>query len=167
VGNPFISQALAKERSRAISSEAKSSRRASSPETLSSHLSSVRIFATSGKKELRAIAKAAKISTVRTGTQVITEGEEGDTMYVILDGTARVSRNGRKLATAGPGDSFGELALLSRGPRTATVVATSDLEVAIITRRQLASLLEAAPSFARKLLESLADIVRELDKKIV
>ena len=56
---------------------------------------------------------------------------------------------------------------MSKGPRTASVVATSDLEVAIISRRQLWSLLEDAPAFARKLLESLADIVRELDKKIV
>jgi CRP-like cAMP-binding protein len=53
------------------------------------------------------------------------------------------------------------------GPRTASVVALSDMEVAIIARRQLSGLLEAAPGFTRKLLESLADLVRDLDKKIV
>jgi CRP-like cAMP-binding protein len=164
VGNPFISQALVQERTRALERQAASRR---TPETVSAHLSSVRLFATCGKKELRAIAKTAKFGTVHKGTQVITEGDEGDTMYVILDGSARISRGGRKLATAGPGDSFGELALLSKGPRTASVVALSDLEVAIITRRQLWNLLQEAPPFARKLLESLANIVRELDKKIV
>ena len=165
VGSPFISQALVKERSRNLTRQA--ANRRSSPETVSSHLSSVRLFSTSGKKELRSIAKSAKIVSVTQGTQLITEGDDGDTMYVILDGTARVSRNGRKLAIAGPGDSFGELALLSKGPRTASVVALSDLEVAIISRRQLLNLVETAPAFARRLLESLADLVRELDKKIV
>jgi CRP/FNR family cyclic AMP-dependent transcriptional regulator len=88
-------------------------------------------------------------------------------MYVVLVGTARVSRGGRKLATVGPGAAFGELALLSKGPRTATVVAVSDMEVAIITRRKLTKVLTEAPDFARKLLEALADMVRENDKKLV
>ena len=165
MGNPFISQALVRDRARTLELDAKNRRQAAS--VLTAHLGAVRLFCTCGKKELREIAKTAKIATVRSGTTILTEGDEGNTMYVILTGTARVSRGGRKLATAGPGDSFGELALLSKGPRTATVVAMSDMEVAIITRRQLSGLLEAAPGFAKKLLESLADIVRELDKKVV
>jgi CRP/FNR family cyclic AMP-dependent transcriptional regulator len=165
VGNPFISQALVRDRARSLERDASNRRQAST--ALTAHLGAVRLFATCGKKELREIAKTAKIATVREGTTVVTEGDEGNTMYVILTGTARVSRGGRKLATAGPGDSFGELALLSKGPRTATVVALSEMEVAIITRRQLSSLLEDAPAFAKKLLESLADLVRTLDKKVV
>jgi CRP/FNR family cyclic AMP-dependent transcriptional regulator len=165
VGNPFISQALVRDRTRDLERQATASRRAH--ERVSDHLAAVGLFANCGKKELRAIAKQAKITTVHNGTQIITEGEEGNTMYVILDGTARVSRNGRRLATISAGDSFGELALLSKGPRTATVVATSDIEAAVISRRQLNGLLEDAPAFARKLLEALAGIVRELDKKVV
>jgi CRP/FNR family transcriptional regulator, cyclic AMP receptor protein len=165
VGNPFISQALVRERSRTLERQAANQRLASAQVT--AHLSAVRIFATCGKKELREIAKTAKIAKVHSGTQIITEGDEGHTMYVILTGSARVSRNGRRLATVGTGNAFGELALLSKGPRTASVVALSDMEVAIITRRQLSRLLETAPAFARKLLESLADMVRDLDKKVV
>ena len=165
MGNPFISQALVRERTRDLERQAASSRKAH--QVVSDHLSAVRLFSSCGKKELRAIAKTAKLITIHNGTQMITEGEDGNTMYVILDGTARVSRGGRRLATIGAGDSVGELALLSKGPRTATVVATSDIEAAIITRRQLNGLLEDAPAFARKLLEALADIVRVLDKKVV
>lgn len=165
MGNPFISQALVRERTRDLEKQAASSRKAH--DQVSAHLSTVRLFASCGKKELRAIAKTAKIVPVHSGTQIITEGDEGNTMYVILSGSCRVARNGRKLATLGPGASFGELALLSKGPRTATVVAVTDMEVALITRRQLNGLLEDAPSFARKLLEALADIVRDLDKKVV
>jgi CRP/FNR family cyclic AMP-dependent transcriptional regulator len=165
VANPFITQALVRDRTRALEKEAANSRKAADVVTAS--LSSVRLFSSCGRKELRAIAKTAKIVPVRSGSQIITEGEEGNTMYVVLDGSARVSRSGRKLATVGPGSAFGELALLSKGPRTATVVAVTNMELALITRRQLNGLLESAPSFARKLLESLADIVRELDKKVI
>lgn len=165
MGNPFIATALVRERNRDLEHQASSSRKPH--DQVTAHLGAVRLFASCGKKELRAIAKTAKVVPVHSGTQIITEGDEGNTMYVILVGSCRVSRNGRKLATVGPGASFGELALLSKGPRTATVVAVTDLEVAIITRRQLNGLLEAAPGFARKLLESLADIVRDLDKKVV
>jgi CRP/FNR family transcriptional regulator, cyclic AMP receptor protein len=165
VGSPFNSQALVSDRARTLHQQASNRREAATAVT--AHLAAVRIFASCGKKELRAIAKAARIASVRNGTTILTEGDDGDTMYVILSGTARVSRNGRKLATVGSGGAFGELALLSKGPRTATVVAQSDMEVAIISRRQLTRLLEDAPAFARKLLESLADLVRELDKKVV
>jgi CRP-like cAMP-binding protein len=165
VGNPFISQALVQERSRALEGQAK--RRRQHSDQVTAHLAAVRLFATCGRKELRSIAKLAKVTTVTKGTQIISEGDEGNTMYVVLVGSARVSRGGRKLAQVGPGDAFGELALLSKGPRTATVDALSDMEVAVITRRHLTGLLEAAPGFARKLLESLADVVRELDKKVV
>jgi CRP-like cAMP-binding protein len=88
-------------------------------------------------------------------------------MYVVLDGSARVSRGGRKLATVQPGSAFGELALLSKGPRTSSVVALTDMELAVISRKQLYNLIADAPSFSRNLLESLADIIRELDKKLV
>jgi CRP/FNR family transcriptional regulator, cyclic AMP receptor protein len=165
VGNPFISQALVRERTRDLEKQAANSRKAH--EQVTAHLAAVRLFASCGKKELRAISKSAKIVPVTNGTQIITEGDEGNTMYVILVGSARVSRGGRRLATVGPGAAFGELALLSKGPRTASVVATTDMEVALITRRQLNRLLEDAPAFAHKLLESLADVVRELDKKVV
>lgn len=165
MGNPYISQALVRDRTRDLEKQAANSRKAA--DVVAASLSSVRIFSSCGRKELRAISKTAKNVSVHSGTQIITEGEEGDTMYVVISGSARVSRSGRKLATVGPGAAFGELALLSKGPRTASVVAVSDMEVAIIARRQLNRLLEDAPSFARKLLESLADIVRELDKKVV
>jgi CRP/FNR family transcriptional regulator, cyclic AMP receptor protein len=165
VGNPFISQALVRDHARALESEAGSRRQAA--DLVIAHLAAVRLFATCSRKELRAVAKSAKIAAVKSGAQVITEGDAGNAMYVILTGTARVSRAGRKLATVGPGAAFGELALLSKGPRTATVVALSDMEVAIITRRKLTRLLEAAPAFSRKLLEALADVVRENDRKLV
>jgi len=100
------------------------------------------------------------------GTRLLVEGEVGDQMLVIISGSASVQRGGRKIATLAPGNVIGELGVLSRAPRNATVVTTSDSEVAVIGQRAMNRLLADAPGFARKLLESLADRVRELDRKL-
>jgi CRP-like cAMP-binding protein len=165
VGNPLISHQIVRDRVRALERDATNRRQVAS--ALTDHLAAARIFSACSKRELRAIAKAARVGQVPKGTTIMSEGDDGDSMYVILAGTAKVSRDGRKLATLGPGDTAGELALLSKGPRTATVVAQSDLEVAIISRRSFSKLLEDAPAFSRKLLESLANVIRDLDKKVV
>jgi CRP/FNR family transcriptional regulator, cyclic AMP receptor protein len=163
--NPLVASELVRDHAHDLQSEAASQRRAH--DIVTEHLKAVRIFSTCSRKELRAIAKLAKIANVKPGVEIITESDDGNTMYVVLVGTAKVSRGGRKIATVGPGSAFGELALLSKGPRTASVTSLSDMEVAIITRRKLTRVLEEAPDFARKLLEALADMVRENDKKLV
>ncbi len=67
------------------------------------HLAELPLFASSSKRTLRAVAKDASIRDVRHGTTIMTEGAEGNTMLVVLDGTATVSRNGRKVASIGAG----------------------------------------------------------------
>jgi CRP-like cAMP-binding protein len=129
-------------------------------------LALTRLFSLCTKRELRTVAKLAKVRTIPKGTRLMAEGEDGDTMYVILSGVARVSRNGRRVALLGSGDAVGELALLSRAKRNATVDADSDLQVAEITRRSLTRMVSDVPSFALKLLEALAGRVRELDNKL-
>jgi CRP/FNR family transcriptional regulator, cyclic AMP receptor protein len=129
-------------------------------------LAQTRLFALCTKRELRTVAKVAKVQSIPAGTQLMAEGEDGDTMYVILSGVARVSRNGRKVALLGSGDAVGELALLGRAKRNATVDADSDLQVAEISRRSLTRLIQDVPSFSLKLLEALATRVRELDRKL-
>jgi CRP/FNR family cyclic AMP-dependent transcriptional regulator len=85
---------------------------------------------------------------------------------VIVDGTATVRRNGRKVGTLGPGDAIGELALLDHGPRTATVTATTPLKVLVIGAREFAGVIDEVPPIAHKLLKALAALVRELDTKL-
>ena len=128
-------------------------------------LANAQMFAMCSKKELRTVAEVAKLRTIARGTRLIAEGEKGDRMFVILSGTVRVSRGGRKIAALGSGDVVGELALLSRSPRNATVDAETDLDVAEIGRAAFGRLLYAVPSFAQKLLEAMALRVQTLDKK--
>jgi CRP/FNR family cyclic AMP-dependent transcriptional regulator len=129
-------------------------------------LANTRLFALCSTRELRKVAKLAKIRRIPRGTRLMTEGDDGDSMYVILSGMARVSRNGRRVALIGAGDAVGELALLARSKRNATVDADSDLEVAEISRRSLSRLVHDVPSFSLKLLEAMAARVRELDSRL-
>jgi CRP-like cAMP-binding protein len=71
---------------------------------------------------------------------------------LIAAGTARVERDGTNVATLGPGELIGELSLLTGAPRTATVIAETDVEVAALSRQEFASLLDASPKLAQKIL---------------
>ena len=84
---------------------------------------------------------------------------------MILSGTARVTRHGRKIATLGPGDAFGELALLEKAPRNATVVAETDMELVVLGQREFAGLVDEVPGFARKMLAGMAKRLREADAR--
>jgi CRP-like cAMP-binding protein len=131
------------------------------------HLSKVQMFSSLNKKELRLIARATDVVTVPAGTEIVTEGTAGHEFYLVLSGEASVRRNGRKVATLGPGRYFGELALLDRGPRSATVVAGTDMELAVIGQREFSSVLEDVPAVAHKLLVSMAARLRDADTKTV
>jgi CRP-like cAMP-binding protein len=133
---------------------------------IESALANTSLFSHCSARELRLIARLAKTRKVPAGTRMLVEGQVGDQMLVLLSGSASVQRGGRKIATLSPGDVIGELGVLSRAPRNATVTTTTDAEVAVIGQRAINRLLADAPGFARKLLENLANRVRELDRKL-
>jgi CRP/FNR family transcriptional regulator, cyclic AMP receptor protein len=136
-----------------------------SSKTYLDQLASVPLFSLCSKKELQAVARATDEMQLPAGKVLCEQGATGREAFIILEGSADVRRNERKVATVGPGTCVGELALLDHGPRTATVVATTDLRVLVLGIREFASIVEQVPSIARKLLRSLAGIVRELDTK--
>ena len=91
------------------------------------------------------------------------EGRIGMEFFIIVSGTAAVTRNGKKVATLGPGAHFGELALLDRRPRSASVVSETDMDVLVLSQRQFNGLLESVPTIARKMLAAMANRLREAD----
>jgi CRP-like cAMP-binding protein len=135
-------------------------------ETYLDHLSAVRLFSSCSRRELGKIAKAGDELPVEAGHVLVTQGDAGRECYVVIEGTATVKRGNRKVATLGPGDCIGELALLDHGPRTATVVADGKMTLFVLGSRQFASVLEDVPSLSRKVMAELASRVRELDSKI-
>jgi len=129
------------------------------------HLRNVPLFSSCSTKELQTIAKATDELTVPPGHVLTDQGQMGREAFVIVDGSATVKRNGKKVATLGPGSVVGELSLLDHGPRTATVTADTDTTVLVIEQRYFLGVLEAVPSISRKLLAALAGRVREFDRQ--
>jgi len=127
------------------------------------HLSQVPLFSALSRKELALVAKRAEDVVVPAGKALVSEGDTGNQFFVIMSGTVKLTRRGRKIATLGPGDSFGELALLDKHPRNATAVAETPVELVVIGQREFAGLIDAVPGFARKLLSALASRLRAAD----
>ena len=111
------------------------------------------------------MARASDEIDLPAGRTLCEQGTIGREAFVIVDGTAEVRRNNKKVATLGPGTCVGELALLDHGPRTATVVAGTDLKVLVIGAREFSGIVDEIPSIAHKLMKSLAGKIRELDTK--
>jgi len=131
------------------------------------HLQQVPLFAACSRKDLQLVARRAEDVRVAAGKTLVSEGETGHEFFVILQGTAKVSRQGRKIASIGPGAAFGELALLEKAPRNATIIAETDMELVVLGQREFAGLIDEVPGFARKLLAGMAKRLREADARSV
>ena len=122
-------------------------------------LGRVPLFAGLSRRDLQRIARIADEIDLREGKQLISEGSSGRQFFILLDGGADVRRKGRRLNTMGPGDFFGEIALLSDRLTTATVTTTEPSRALVITRTSFKSLLRDEPSVQLKVLQALADRV--------
>lgn len=126
-------------------------------------LREIPIFSELSKKELRAVSRLMTQIDLKEGRALTRQGEVGREFMIILDGTAVVRRNGRKVADLGPGDFLGELAVLSGAPRTADVVATSPMTIETLNRREFMSLLDESAAIAKKILVGAVKRLHELD----
>ena len=133
-----------------------------------SYLESLRrvsLFSSCSNKDLEKIAKAGDEVTMEAGSLVVDQGQTGREAFVILKGSATVRRNGKKVATLGPGSVVGELSFLDHGPRTASVVADTDCVMLVISQRQFLGVLDSIPALSHKMLATLAGRIRELDRQ--
>ena len=117
----------------------------------------VPLFAHCGRSELAEVSRIADEIDVGEGKELTREGDRGQEFFVLLEGSAVVRRGGRKVNTLGPGDFFGEIALVSRSPRTATVTTTTPARLLVITAGSFRSLLDHSPRIQLRVLEALAD----------
>ena len=129
------------------------------------HLRNVPLFSSLNNKELQTIAKATDELTVPAGHVLTDQGQMGREAFVLVDGSATVRRNGKKVATLGAGSVVGELSLLDHGPRTATVTTDTEATVLVIDQRHFLGVLDSVPAVAHKLLANLAAKVREFDRQ--
>lgn len=117
----------------------------------------VPLFASASKEELAQIASIADEIDLPEGKTVIEEGDSGREFFVLIEGTAEVQRGGRKVASIGAGDFFGEVALITKTPRNATITTTSPVRALVITDRAFKQLLDHSPSIAVPVLVALAE----------
>lgn len=126
-------------------------------------LKEISIFSELSKKELRHVSKLMTEIDVKEGRALTREGEVGREFMIILEGEAAVRRGGRKIASLGPGDFLGELAVLSGAPRTADVIATSDMTLQTLNRREFMSLLDESGAIAKKILIGAVKRLHDLE----
>lgn len=129
------------------------------------HLARVPMFSACSKKELEEIAKQAEELDVPAGEVLIKEGGAGRDFFVIVDGKATVTRGTKDVATLGAGDFFGELALLDKAPRNATVTAATPMRVYLLSQPSFKGLLAAVPALANKVMVGMARRLHDLDAR--
>jgi CRP/FNR family cyclic AMP-dependent transcriptional regulator len=123
-------------------------------------LAKVPLFSGCSKRDLQTIARVVKDIDHAAGTVIAREGEPGIGLFVIVEGKANVTIGGKKKTTLGPGDFFGEIALLDGGPRTATVSAVTDVQLLGLTEWVFRGLMQEHPSIAIKTLQQMAGRLR-------
>ena len=118
----------------------------------SNEINQVPLFSELSRNEIKSLKMLMTEIGISSGRTVVREGDVGREFMIILSGTASVSKQGNKFATLGPGDFFGELSLLGKGPRSATVTAETDLQLKALNRREFATMLDKNPKIAEKVL---------------
>ena len=122
-----------------------------------SALASIALFADLDENARDTLAAVCSSVEVDAGTPLVQEGDFGYTLFGILRGTAEVTREGAVLRTLGPGDVFGEIAVLSSGRRTATVTATTPMELVAVMNRDVWRLEHEAPELGAALRRTIAE----------
>jgi CRP/FNR family transcriptional regulator, cyclic AMP receptor protein len=121
------------------------------------------LFADLDRKELQGVASSMKERTFNAGQTIAAEGQTGIGFFIIAEGSAKVTQGDQERATLGPGDYFGEIALIDDGMRTASVTADSDLKVYGLTSWEFRPIVESNASIAWKLLKTMAARLREAE----
>jgi CRP/FNR family cyclic AMP-dependent transcriptional regulator len=124
-------------------------------------LRKVGLFQNLSKKQLDAVARQTRQAEHPAGTVLMRQGRLGKEFVLIIDGTARVERDGQAVNRVGPGSFFGEISLLDGKPRTATVVAETPCSLLVVERQAFGSLLDTVPGLQRQVMLNLCARLRE------
>jgi CRP/FNR family transcriptional regulator, cyclic AMP receptor protein len=129
------------------------------------HLRNVPLFQSCSQRDLEKIAKAGDEVTMPAGSLIVDQGQTGREAFIVMSGTVTVKRNGKKVASLGPGTVVGELSLLDHGPRTATVICETECTLLLLSQRHFMAVVDDVPALSHKLLASLAGRIRDLDRQ--
>jgi len=129
------------------------------------YLSRVPMFSRCSSAQLDQLASDSTERSVDAGAAIISEGDTGDEFFVLADGAAEVSRGGNAVAKLGPGDYFGELALLDPAPRDATITATAPSNLLVMSRDVFTKALDDLPALRSAVLHGMARRIHDFDSR--
>ena len=129
-------------------------------------LKSAPVFARVSGEDLAPLARVAEVETYSKGSTVFTEGELGEALYVIVRGSVSISHDGERIAALGPGEAFGEMAVLDTEPRSATATAEEECEVLRIGSEEFYEILHEEVEIAEGVIRVLCDRLRKLDAQL-
>ncbi|MBM4376037.1 MAG: protein phosphatase 2C domain-containing protein [Deltaproteobacteria bacterium] len=124
-------------------------------------LAKLPLFQRLNERQLLGITAVAEVRSFPAGYEVVREGDEGDAMYVVLDGKLAISKGGAPLGALVSGDQFGEMALIRSNPRSATVTTTEDAELVCLRREDFFDFLRGDPLGAVKLLWQFINVLAD------
>ena len=124
------------------------------------------IFSNLEKDDLERIAKTIVARKYNAGEAIVKEGEQAVAFYVIVSGKIDITKDGKSLTTMGPGDAFGEMALLDGHPRATSVVALEDTECLVMTRWDFTAELRTSTTMALTMLPVLSKRIRQLEDEL-
>jgi CRP-like cAMP-binding protein len=125
------------------------------------------LFAGLGERELDRLGQLADEVDLPAGHVLMRQGDTGNQMFVLAEGRVRIERDGQVVDEVGPGAVLGEVAILSEGPRTATVTTTAASKLFVLGHREFHALLDAAPSVRASVLAGVAERLRNLEPHAV
>jgi CRP/FNR family transcriptional regulator, cyclic AMP receptor protein len=126
-------------------------------------LRAVSLFEGLATKELESVADLCRTAEFRQGANIVTQGERSARLYVVTDGTAEVRVHGTKVDEIGPGDYFGEIAVIDGQPRAATVTATSPVSALSLADFNVKALIRSTPDIGLKMLKTACARIRALE----
>jgi CRP-like cAMP-binding protein len=129
-------------------------------------LQKVPIFSGLTPKQLASMARDGKERTFPPGASVVKEGDQGVAFYLVLEGRVDVRRKSRKLASLGPGQFFGEMALFADQPRSADVIAAESTKVLVLARWDFWGFAMGTPKVLRSIVEEIAHRLGETNKAL-
>jgi CRP-like cAMP-binding protein len=133
------------------------------PDEVLEHFRKVPLFSGLSKRDLQLIVSAADEFDEPAGTTVVRQGEQRRELFVLTAGSATAIHDGREVGTLGPGDFFGEIALLSGGARTATVRADTDVSLVMLAPDPFRSVLTDEPQVLNAVMHALGERLRSYD----
>jgi CRP-like cAMP-binding protein len=130
------------------------------------YLGEVPMFQACSEEELAAIAYLATATAVEAGSEIVREGDTGNDFFVLMMGTATVTRHGHEVGKLEPGNFFGELALFDPAPRNATITADVPVTIAVMKRNRFQAALDSVPALRDALLKGMARRLHEVDARV-